>query len=283
MYIKTLENISIEKITDTFNLAFSDYFISFHMTPELLSSKMKADKTDLSYSVGVFEDEELIALILHGTDIIGNKRVVYNGGTGVIPSKRGMGLTRRMYEFILPVLKEKGVDNVVLEVISKNIQAIKSYERSGFEIVRELKCYKGQISLKERTENFIIKELISYDWTIMQSFWDLMPTWQNSSHVADELKNINRALGAYINNELVGYVIYNPNSKRIQQIAVHKDFRKKGIGSALMAVVVEEIGKELSIINIDKDSIPINSFLLRIGLENNINQFEMKLKFNNDK
>lgn len=142
--IKTLAKTSLEKITGTFNLAFSDYFVPIHLTLEQLSAKMKSDRVNLEYSVGAFEEEELIGFILHGTDIIEDKKVAYNGGTGVIPSKRGKGLTKQMYDFILPRLKEEGIDYLTLEVIFKNIQAIKSYERVGFKIARELKCYKGK-------------------------------------------------------------------------------------------------------------------------------------------
>lgn len=279
MDIKTLKNISVKKITDTFNLSFSDYFIPLHLTPEQLSSKMSADKINLDYSVGIFDNENLIAFILHGTDIIESKSVVYNGGTGVIPEKRGQGLTKQMYDFILPVLKKEGVDYLVLEVISKNIQAIKSYEKVGYKIVRELRCYKGNISEKNKSSHIDIRKLNFYDWKLMESFWDFIPTWQNSSHIIEEgLNNNNKSFGAYIDKLLIGYIIYNPDSKRIQQLAVHKNYRRTKIASTLITKVIKESGRELSIINIDKDSEPINAFLIKTGFENFLNQFEMRLE-----
>lgn len=278
MKIKTLENTSIKKITDSFNLAFSDYFTSFHLTPEQLSSKMKADKIYLKYSVGVFEDENLIAFILHGTDTLDNKKVVYNGGTGVIPDKRGQGLTKQMYTYILPILKEQKIDYIILEVISKNIQAIKSYEKVGFNAIRELGCYKGEIAAPYKISNAEIKELHSYDWELMQPFWDLKPTWQNSINVVNELKESNQSIGAYIDNKLVGYLIFNPTSKRIHQFAVDKNFRKKGIASKLIKTIIEKSTNDLTIINVDKNSHPINSFLSKNGFDNFLDQIEMKLE-----
>ena len=279
--IKTLGDTSLEKIADALNLSFSDYFVPFVLTPEQLLAKMKADKTNLDYSVGVFEGENLIALILHGTDIIDGKKVVYNGGTGVIPEKRGQGLTKKMYEYILPVLKKEEVDYLVLEVISINIQAIKSYEKTGYKISRVLKCYKGQIDLKNEiteTDSIEIKKLNDYDWKLMQSFWDIQPTWQNSKNVLEEIKETNLSLGAYINNKLIGYVIYNPVSKRIQQIAVHKDFRRLKVASRLLLFIAEQFGNEMAIINVEESSEPINSFLVNTGFENYLNQLEMKLE-----
>lgn len=282
MNIDTLERIEPIAILDAFNLAFSDYFVPLQLTSEQLEAKIKADKIDLSYSVGVFDERKrLIAFMLHGIDMVNEKKTIYNGGTGVIPEKRGLGLAKEMYKFILPTLKENGVDLLCLEVISENIQAIKSYERSGFAIERELTCYKGQIKELHVPMNLDmeIKELKKYDWLLMKSFWDFLPTWQNSIHVLDEIMGENIAIGAYIQSLLVGYLIYNPKSRRMQQIAVAKGFRQRNIGALLVKKLSEEHGTFLSVINVDKTSLPINQFLYKIGLEHFLNQHEMKLEF----
>jgi len=280
MEIKTLEGTDIKEILNVFNNSFSDYFIPFKLTKEQLTSKMVADKTDLNLSVGVFENGNLIAFILHGFDIINNQKVVYNGGTGVIHKKRGKGLTKQMYLFILPLLAEKGINRIILEVIDKNIQAIKSYEKSGFKTKRELVCYKGSVETRKTNKNLETKELQSYNWKLMESFWDILPTWQNSINVSNTLKFDNISLGAYIKNRLVGYVIYNPNNNRIQQIAVNKNFRKKRIASTLIYKLTNKYGNTLSIINVDKKSKSVNHFLSKIGLENILEQLEMELELN---
>ncbi|WP_027391938.1 GNAT family N-acetyltransferase [Aquimarina latercula] len=277
MEIKTLKGINKKDILNVFNKSFSDYFIPFRLSEEQLISKMLADKTDLNISVGVYEKESLIGFILHGYDIIDNKKVVYNGGTGVIPEKRGVGLTKKMYQFILPILMEKRIDTLQLEVITKNIQAITSYKKSGYKIERALLCYKGKVSVLHTNDYIVVRVLEDYNWDLMKTFWDIYPTWQNSKNVVDELKNINVSLGAYIDSKLIGYIIYSPSNKRIQQIAVSKDFRNKKIASTLIHELIKRYGDEFSIINIDKSSKPVNAFLERIGLENNLEQLEMKL------
>ncbi|MFT5823545.1 MAG: putative acetyltransferase [Crocinitomix sp.] len=123
MEFKTLNSIAIKDILTVFNESFSDYFVSFQLTLDQLAAKMLADKVDLDLSVGVFENEKLIAFILHGVNIINGNKALYNGGTGVVPQKRGHGLTKQMYHFILPVLQENGIHDLILEVISNNIQA----------------------------------------------------------------------------------------------------------------------------------------------------------------
>jgi len=277
MEIKSLIGTNCKDILNVFNNSFSDYFVPFKLTEEQLVSKMISDKTDLELSVGVFENQKLIAFILHGFDITNNQNVVYNGGTGVIPEKRGLGLTKQMYAFNLPVLEKKGIDKIILEVISNNIQAIKSYKKIGFKTTRELACFKGNFETSRSNKEAEIKALENYQWNLMESFWDINPTWQHSKNVMSQLSGDNDSLGAYIKNQLVGYIIYTPENKRIRQIAVHKDFRKVGIASKLITQLAEKYGSAFAIINVDKKAKNLTSFFHSVGFENYIEQLEMEL------
>jgi ribosomal protein S18 acetylase RimI-like enzyme len=280
MEIRTLAGIDNIKILSVFNESFSDYLIPFRLTEDQLKCKMIADKIDLELSVGVFENGKLIGFILHGFDIINNQKVVYNGGTGVIPKKRGLGLTKQMYLFNLPVLEKKGIDKIILEVISNNIPAIASYKKSGFKTTRELVCFKGELQTKKFNNELELKKLLTYPWEQMESFWDITPTWQNSKNVLIKLIGENDSLGVYIKDQLVGYIICSPKSKRIQQIAVHKDFRKIGIASTLVAQVAEKHGSTLSIINVDKKAQHVTRFFKSVGFDNYLEQIEMELILN---
>ncbi|MCH2231544.1 MAG: GNAT family N-acetyltransferase [Crocinitomicaceae bacterium] len=280
MKIRNLKGISITQILDVFNASFSDYFVPFILTKEQLNSKIASDNIDFELSVGAFENKKLIAFILHGTDIIDNVSIAYNGGTGVIPAKRGLGLTKSMYQFILPILEKRRISKITLEVISKNTAAIKSYEKIGFMTTRTLACFKGSFDPIKTNEEFVIKELIDYPWDVLQSFWDIQTTWQNSRNVINKLITCNHALGAYKDDALVGYVIHSPISKRIQQIAIHKNFRRRGIAKQLLTGITTKYGKDLFIVNVDKKSTNTINFFRSIGLDNYIDQLEMELTLN---
>ena len=280
MEIRTLEGVDEKSILGIFNAAFADYFIHLQLTMVQLEAKMLADKTRLDLSVGVFENGQLVAFILHGFDRIGSKNMVYNGGTGVIPEKRGAGLTSQMYRFILPKLVKNGIDILVLEVIKGNTAAIKSYDKSGFKLKRELMCYKGEVRIDSINNDVELKTLTHFDWNEMHSFWDTYPTWQNSTSVVSARQADYFSFGAYIKNELVGYVVLNPKNNRILQIAVHKDFRRKGIGAALMMALQNRNAKALSIINVDKSSRVINEFLTTVGFKIELEQLELELDLN---
>lgn len=280
MQLKTLEGVRIIKILEVFNASFADYFIPFKLTLEQLEQKIKADKTRLDLSVGVFKDEQLVAFILHGYDTIENKKVVYNGGTGVLPSQRGQGLTKQMYHFMFPILQLKGIDKLVLEVISNNLPAINSYKKVGYSVMRMLNCYKGDVCHIKPSSAIDIKGLGSYNWKLLESFWEVQPTWQNSVGVIKSEKKELVFLGAYTKGDCVGYVIYHPKSKRLRQLAVHRDFRRQGIASTLLYKITQEYGNSLSIINVDVQSNSLHQFLVKIGLTLTLQQLEMQFDLN---
>lgn len=275
--LKTLEHISTEKLLEVFNLSFSDYVVPFCLTKEQLEDKIKSDSIKLEFSVGAFEDNQLIAFILHGYDTIENLKIVYNAGTGVIPAKRGNKLTAKLYEYVLPILQENDIDKLLLEVITTNEAAIKTYKNIGFKIIRELNCYKGSLNIISTNNDFEILELEAYDWKKLHSFWDLKPSWQNSIAAVEKLKNTNISIGIYEAEKLLGYTIFNPKTKRIHQLSVDRNYRTKGVGRQLLKHLSTNYGKEISVINVDNISKETQNFFNKIGMDIYIKQYEMEM------
>lgn len=278
--LQTLDNISIEALLEVFNLSFSDYIVPFHLTKEQLQDKIKSDSVRLEFSVGAFEDNRLIAFLLHGYDIIDSLKVVYNAGMGVIPAKRGNRLTSKMYDYILPILHENSIDKVVLEVITTNETAVKTYQNIGFKIIRQLNCFKGVLNISTTNHDFEIRELEAYDWPKFQSFWDFKPTWQNSLTAVEQLKQSNVSIGIYDNETLIGYTIYNPKSKRIHQLAVDKNYRNSGIARKLLGYISTNHAVAIACLNIEDSSTEVLKFMTGIGTNVYIKQYEMEFNLN---
>ncbi|OCA79355.1 hypothetical protein BBH99_06165 [Chryseobacterium contaminans] len=274
MEFNTLANVELDDLLAVFNLSFSDYIVPFHLTKEVLEAKIIAEKLDLNISVGAFEEGKLVGFILQSEKLENGQRVIYNGGTGVVPESRGKGLVRKMYDFIIPVLKERGAEILLLEVIEGNTAAIRAYENLGFSIVRKLLCFKGSISPGVESSSITIKEMKDFQWDNLRSFWDIEPSWQGSVYVLNPMPETYQALGAYSDGKLVGYIIYNPGARKVLQIAVHTDYRKQGIGSGLCKAIAD--GQPLAINNVDDTSKETKLFLeKRIGLQHWLSQFEM--------
>lgn len=274
MEFKTLANVDIEELLAVFNLSFSDYVVPFHLTKEMLISKIAAEKLDLNISVGAFENGKLISFILQSEKQEDGQKTIYNGGTGVVPDSRGKGLVRKMYDFIIPVLKERKADILLLEVIEGNAGAIRAYENLGFTVVRKLLCFKGNINPEKGNSNITIQKMDDFQWQALRSFWDIEPSWQGSAYVLNPMPETYQALGAYSNQNLVAYIVYNPVARRVLQIAVDREYRKQGIGSRLFAAIADD--QPIAINNVDDTSKETEAFLdKKIGLQNWLSQFEM--------
>lgn len=278
MEFKTLANITTDELLSVFNYSFSDYVIPFHLTKEVLISKIAAEKLDMSLSAGAFEDGKLVGFILQSEKVENSEKIIYNGGTGVIPESRGKGLVRKMYDFIIPVLKERNADTLLLEVIEGNQPAIRAYENLGFSVVRRLLCFNGSIQQGKENAEVSIKDLKDFQWELLCSFWDIEPSWQGSVFVLDPMPESYITLGAYDGDQLVGYIVYGPAAKKIYQFAVDKNYRNRGIGTKLFNAIREKNGGQtIALNNVDDSSESTSKFLSeKLGLNNWLSQFEMK-------
>lgn len=276
MEIKNLENIDLEKLVAVINLSFSDYIVPLQLNLEMLKSKIKAEDIKLELSVGVFDGEEMLGCMLHGLRAAEEGLTVYNGATAVIPAHRGKGLVRKMYEYLLPELKKLAVKKMVLEVITGNHSAIKAYEKMGFSVDRTLDCYRGKIQARRNKLVSTLKEIEPVDWSELVSFWDTKPSWQNEIQSLKNSKENCRFVGAYRDDLLVGYAVFNPATRKINQLALAKDQRNKGIGTELFAYINEALEQqEVFVFNVDHHAVPSLEFLKAQGLREHIAQFEM--------
>lgn len=272
--LRRLADDDFDDLLNAVNISFADYIVPFKLNEEQLKFKILSEDIVMQWSVGVYLDNKLVAFIMHGVRTLDSKKIVYNAGTGVLPEYRGKGFVGEMYEFITPFFKQNEVKELVLEVIESNNSAIRAYEKDGFTIHRKLLCFNGKIETTINHPNVYLLPLNKLLWTDFVAFWDIQPSWQSYINSMDNLQP--DALGAFIEGKLVGYVLFSKERKRVYQIAVSKNHRRKGIGSFLIKEAYQATNaKTLQINNIDSTCESIKLFLERQGLVNDINQFEM--------
>lgn len=275
MRIRKLTTQDTNDLLNAINGAFADYIVPFQLNAMQLQFKMTSENILPEWSVGIFEADRLIAFIMHGVRISEGKTVVYNAGTGVLPEYRGQGLVGKMYDYLQPYFEENQVHQLVLEVIESNKSAIRAYEKDGFAICRKLLCFSGELQTPPHLSTATsIEPLQEFLWEDFQSFWDILPSWQSAIPSMDVVKPA--ALGAFIDVKLVGYLLFNPLNKRIYQVAVAPQHRRKGIGTQLLAEAQKQLSNEkVQINNMDEVAENLELFLEKHGLTNDINQFEM--------
>lgn len=280
MQIRTLEQTPIELIIDAFNKAFSDYQVKVKLTEEAFLQKIATENINLQYSAGAFMHGQLVGFILHAFDELDGIRIVYNGGTGVMPAYRGQGISEQLYRFLIPLLKDKGIERCYLEVIDSNAKAIHVYIKTGFQIVRDLLCFKGILYNHKTVElpDIQLRELDEIDFEQLPKFWNGKPTWQNSIAAMRRAHSVYQNLGLYQNDHLIGYGMLNSNSGRISQFGIHPAHRRQGYGRLLFDYMSKLGNSSLSVINVDQSDLATTRFLQRIGMEAFIGQYEMMLE-----
>ncbi len=283
MTFKSLENISIEKIGATLNDAFSQYFVKIDFTNLMLQEKFLEEDFNPKYSVGAFDGEELVGVILHGFRIVNGEKWIYNMGTGVRFSHRGQQLTKKMYEYVIPNLKNEGIFNVKLEVIQGNDSAIRTYKAVGFKAHCFYVCYK----LSEESRGishllFIGKQSIGDIETVnpieINKMLDMEPSWSNNMTAIQNNNAGLRNIGYLLNDKLIGYACLNANSGRIKLLVVHPDYREQGIGKQILNYLKLNTDKPLSVINIDEKGENASRFLKNNGFIPTVKQFELRMK-----
>jgi len=277
MEITNLQSISLSSLTSAFNRGFYDYAIKFQFSDEDFQKKIISENIIREYSVGAFENGELIAFILHGLEDIDGQKRVFNAGTGVVPEYRGKRIVEQLYNYILPVLKNKGYRQHQLEVLDGNDKAEKIYAKVGFLRSRHVISFSGIVALYN-TADIEIKEVRSLDWDLVKTFCNVEPTWQNSFSAVHRMIDDYIIIEAYYKSEVAGFAIYDTVTGRLRQFGVKKECRGKGIGKSLFAYVSNKSG-QVSFTNYDMTDQNSIAFFTSLGLKSGNELIEMRLHY----
>jgi|SRR5690606_8593924 ribosomal protein S18 acetylase RimI-like enzyme len=260
--------------------AFADYALPFRLSYEQFLEKfIHKLNINLSLSVGAFYKDELIAFIFTSTDTYLGQKTAYNGGTGVIPKHRGNSLTTRMYEYLWPQLEREGIKHAVLEVITTNERAIKSYQKCGFTIHKLYHCFRlkeENIITDSSTRGIAIVPQAMANWPLYDAMLDWQPSYLDSSTVLKHNIAREHIAEARIGDTVVGYIIFQPYASRISQLAVAESYRGQGIGKSLLAYAFQHTSaKTITWVNIDQHEKEMIQVLKQWGFENTVDQYEM--------
>ncbi len=284
--LRNLKNDDIPAMHEAFQLAFTDYQLPFQLNLQEFRKKfIEKLNINMDYSVAAVVDNHIVGFLYTNVGEYEGKLTAYNGGTGVVPNYRGMALVKKMYEFILPRFKSIGIQQCLLEVLTSNKAAIKSYYKVGFKKSRYLKCF----NLKEHPK-MLAKNKLKCAITLIDPPKFGEKDWSNlkafSSFSTSYLDNINLLLHNLMNERIitakhqgkvVGYAIFQENG-RISTIAVDKLFRRCGIGSALIEFMYQHSSKKrLTVVNIAEQAVPLIKFFTKLGFVNQVDQYELKL------
>ena len=274
-----LDRTSTETLHKTFLDAFSDYQVKMDLPIWKFKQMLQRRGYVPEMSIGAFKNEMLVGFVLNGFRNWNEKSTVYDLGTGVTAEYRRQGITSNMLLNIRKELKEKQVEQYLLEVIKSNTSAVELYKKQGFEIQREFQCFQLDKNKYNPITTYKVEHVDRINLRQLTEFWDFKPSWQNS---IDSISAIPEAFLYSIvrfDNTIVGYGIIDKRTGDIPQIAVNKHYRGKGIARSIITDLIENTESyKISVLNVDDESKCNKDFLIKLGFEHIVGQYEMLLK-----
>lgn len=288
MEYRTLWDTDSFRIYQTFIQAFSDYQVSVDMPFESFETRLKRNGYVSEFSAGAFEGDELVGFVLNGVRNWNGEKTIYDLGTAVIPECRKKGVTSSLLELVNNLCIEKNIKKYQLEVIQNNTDAVSLYKKQGFEVIRELNCYctESRMNKSEKPVKWKLhhaEQILEEQWEIIQNFWNYPPSWQNSIDSVCVVGDSFFYTLAEKDGELIGYGIVEKTRGDIVQLAVKKEYRRKGVAADILYDLQNQINTEkMTIVNVDGRDEALNTFLGKMGWKLYVTQYEME-RWNGEK
>ncbi len=277
--IQNLGNISFDTLFEAFDAAFADYEISVNREEHIRMLQRRGFKASLSF--GAFDKGRLVSFTFNGTGTFLGVPTAYDTGTGTLKEYRGRGLASQVFEASLPYLAGAGIRQYLLEVLQHNEPAVKVYRKQGFRVTREFNYFVAPVgSIKPRGKNpdpdLVCKPIPLPLTEEVMPMWDFHPSWQNSFESIRRQEQDYIILGAFAETDFAGYGILEPSTGDLTQLAVHPDFRRRGVGSLLLSELLRKNNHPaVKAINTDVVCKANTEFLIASGLPLKGKQFEM--------
>ena len=277
--LKSLKDIHFDVIYEAFNQAFANYEVQINKVQ--LQTMLKRRGFDPELSFAAFDGDKIVAFTLNGIGDFKGIRTAYDTGTGTLQEYRGQGLATQVFEYSIPFLREAEIKQYLLEVLQHNTQAVSVYRNLGFEVTREF-YYSMQTNenisnlIKESDTLYSVKPISIDQLDLFTEFCDFIPSWQNSFDSIQRVANDFIYLGVFAKERVVGYCVFEPISGDVTQIAVDREYRRKGIASLLLKEILN-LNKNsiLKIVNTDVTCDSITNFIKSKNIEVKGKQFEM--------
>lgn len=271
MHIRNLSETSLEEIIDCLLHAFEGYFVKMPADLIYWQNRFNAARVDWEFSFGMFSEGKLAGFIINGIDFENDQLTAFNTGTGVLPEFRGQKIVDQLYAFAIPLLKKSGVEACSLEVIQKNEIAVAVYKRIGFQVTADYKCFRGKLNLPE--SNALLTEIAADEIFERENPNHHFYSWDFRNE-AINLSRKNYRCYDFETEKAKGYFILDPENGSLAQFEVAPENEENELN---LLSAVRKISPEIRINNVDsKRELRLNS-LLKSGLENHIDQYQMRM------
>lgn len=150
--VTTLEHISREDLTDSWNRCWQGYYYNMTYMPDHLRVWLYLSQVSLQHSCAIYDEDKVVGFSLLSMD----RSDGWVAGTCIDPDFRRQGLFASLMRTQLNLATRIGLRHVYLEVLEQN-HALKVYQSVGFTITRPLNIYCA-----EKVRNFSDRSFEAY-------------------------------------------------------------------------------------------------------------------------
>lgn len=275
------DQVDFEAYVESFNAAYSDYFVPLHMSIEAMARLIQRDAIDLRLSLAALDtDGGLVGLGM----LARRDALAWVGGIGVIPTYRAQGIGRLLTQGLIDNARAANCERISLEVIEENKRAHGLYLSLGFQNQRHLDSLErkpdGLLDALE-DDSIQIERVEVAEALAFYPAWQNIPNpWQRHPAAIASLSDALKAWLAYQDGEPAAYVIGWVESDfiRFMDIAAapHPE-GEKALHQLLAHVHHLAPYAPSTIINIDATS-RIYAEMLTLGYVKTLRQHEMGLE-----
>ena len=281
---RTLDTAPLAAVHECFLKAFADYFVKFSPGLEEFRGMNAMRGVDYAASMGVFEDGALAGFTLNGVGTWRGARTAYDAGTAVVRGSRGRGYSTEIFGRLVPLLKGRGLERYLLEVIDGNDGALRLYKSLGFEPTRRFASMKLAAGAFRtgRAAAAAVSDVTPAGWpelrAAMEADEGFLPSWQNSWDSIGRLPGNFSVKAVFLGGEPAGLGVVAPSSGGVAQLWVKRALRGRGLGTALLAALAGASRKDgaLSWVNIEETRSDVLAFLEARGFARGLSQYEME-------
>ena len=206
--------MSLDQVTQAFNLAFTGYYLPMTQTAYGLSQMMRENDVRLDDSAVIFINGNVA-----GVGLVGVRGMrAWIAGMGVAPEWRGQGIGGRLLERLLSHMRSIGLRQAQLEALEVNTPAIALYHRMGFRDVRNLLVYHGPLQLDTlspplRGDRTRLRAVTArHALTHFAEYHAVPPAWQREQASLERIRGTLEGLGLWHEGRLRAYLLLSRQS-----------------------------------------------------------------------
>lgn len=278
MKIVNCIDVPSDWIHQAFQVGFSDYIVKMEFSKEEFVNRFFGPEgNQLEHSFIVLDDERPIGLILGGIKDYEGLKTLRCGTLCIHPDYRRKGVARRLFELHKKDGMGNGCKQLYLEVIVGNEQAIRFYEKHGYNKIYDLKYFhlKNTETIHQPQSSNIVPIAIEQLRTLRQNMLDVHLNWQNDIEYI-EIADGQHHFGVYDKSDLVGGISV-AQSGRISFLWIHIDCRGNGLATDLIAHCIRQLQLKSMTASFPNHA-GLEGFYQRLGFERaSLSQYEMYL------